>query len=324
MQQDVIAARRASLGSLRISRRHLVAAGAAIILLAAAVAVILGLSGGGSSRLVIPIPGHPTALAVSDDVVWVTAAGSQAAWPIDARTGRQAGPGIRTGGAPSRLAAGAHGLWIADSARAAVIPVQERPQRVFDGLPAGADITDVALAAGAVWVASSAEGVVRAIEPGGRNVETLPVGAEPVDLTAGGRWVVVVGARGTLVRIDARQRQAVGAPVVLGGVPVAAALSGDTAWVADASGGTVTKVDLRTGQVAGPPVEVCRRPIALAAGGADVWVLCSGDRSLVQLDGQGDELSRREVGQDPTALAVDERYVWVAAAGDDTVTRYER
>ena len=85
---------------------------------------------------------------------------------LDPASGRPLGPALPTGGSPSRLAAGEQSLWAVDSARAALLPVQRDPARVFGAIPVGVDATDAVLAGGAVWVLSSTEGVVRAIEPG--------------------------------------------------------------------------------------------------------------------------------------------------------------
>jgi hypothetical protein len=319
------ARRPARTGSLRLSRRHALAAGAAVVGVAALAAIVLALSGDRQAPVVIRVPGAPTGLAVAGDTVWVTAAGSQAAWPIEAASGRQAGPGVHTGGAPSRIAVGEHGLWIVDGRRGAVIPLGTRPARVYRPIRAGADVTDVELAAGAVWVASSAEGIVRAIEPGGRPVRRLPVGGGPVDLAAGGRWIVVAGAAaGTVTRIDAATREVVGAPIDVGGVPVAVAVSDETAWVADAERGAVVPVDLVDGHV-GAAIPVGRRPVGVAAAGDDVWALSGGERTLVRIDGaERDVMSRQELGVEPTALAVGERHVWVAAGADRQVMRLER
>jgi DNA-binding beta-propeller fold protein YncE len=326
-QDNGIAARaRPAPRSLKVEKRHALAALAAVVLLAAAAAVVLGLTNRPESNsLAIPVPGAPTSVAATGDVVWVAAAGAQAVWPIDAATGRQAGPGIRTGGSPTRLAVGGNGLWVADSERGSLIPVETESRRVFGAIQAGADVTDVALAEGAVWVLSSAEGVVRAVEPDGRPVVRLPAGRDPVDLAAGGRWIVVTGASGgTLTRIDARARQAVGEPIEVGGQPVAVAVSGDTAWVADAARGEVAAVDLLSGRTAGT-VPVGRRPIAVAADGDDVYVLSRGDRTLVRVDGRsGEVVSRRELEQEPTAMALDDRYVWVAMGADREVLRIDR
>jgi DNA-binding beta-propeller fold protein YncE len=106
---------------------------------------------------------------------------------------------------------------------------------------------------------------------------------------------------------------------------VAVAVTGTSAWVADARGGTVARVDLETGERRGASIAVGRRPVAVAADGDDVYVLCRGDRTLVHVDGASGEVrSRRAAGEDPTAVGLDATYVWVADSGDDAVLRFER
>jgi DNA-binding beta-propeller fold protein YncE len=308
------------------SRRLLalaVAAAAAVVALAAVLVLALWTGDGGDARA-FGVPGHPASLVRTPEAVWVAVPGSGSLLALDPRSGLPRGRPLRIGGSPSRLAAGSDSLWVVDSRRAAVIPVRRDPPRAFDAIPVGADATDAALAGGAVWVLSSAEGIVRAIEPGGRPVRELQVGSGAVDLAADGGWVVVASAGSRwLARIDATHRRLAGAPVRLGGVPVAAAVTGDSAWVADAEGGTVVEVDLRSGRLAGEPIDVGRRPVAVAADGDDVYVLCRGDRTLVHIAG-GDVRSRHPAGADPVALALDGTHVWVADGGEDAVLRYDR
>jgi DNA-binding beta-propeller fold protein YncE len=215
------------------------------------------------------------------------------------------------------------GLWAADAAAGAVVPVQLRPPRIFASLQPGADANDVALADGALWIASSADGRVYVLEPGGGAPRVLPAGRSPVALAADGARVVAVGDRdGALAAFDARARRSLGVPVEVGGAPVDVALAGDTAWVADAAGGRIVSVDLRARRVTGA-VAVGRRPVALAVAGEDVYVVSAGDRTLLRVR-DGEVRSRRELDGEPGAIAVDDRYVWVTVPSDDELLRFER
>ena len=271
------------------------------------------------------MPAHPAGLTVADGRVWVAAPQSGTVSVLDAATGRPAGEPLRVLGAPSRVAVGAAGVWVADSAQGTVIPVRRKPPLAYPPVRLGADVSDVALARRAVWAVSSPESVVRIVEPGGR-VQTLPVGRTPVDLDADERRVVVASAGdGTLTWFDARTRRRLHAPRRVALAPVAVALDGDVAWVADAVRGTVTRVDARTGRPSSPAVVICRRPIAVAAGGGDVFALCARERTLVELDANDlDVISRRAAGEEPVALAVDAHRVWVADGRRDVVIAYDR
>ena len=291
-----------------------------------AVLLVLGLtSGDGGETQVYRVPGNPASVAVTRDGVWVALPGEGAVQALDPVSGRSLGPALRTGGTPSRLAAGADSLWAVDSTRAAIIPIQRRPARAYDPIAVGADVTDAAVAAGAVWVLSAAEGRLRVIEPGGRPVRDLAIGTDPVDIAADGRWVAVAAAgSGTLARIDADARSPAGPAIELGGVPAAVAVTGDSAWVADAERGTVARVDLARGEPAGAPVDVGRQPIAVAADGDDVYVVARGDHALVHVDGASGEVrSRSDLDGDPVAVALDAAHVWVVDA-TGTVVRLER
>ncbi len=295
-------------------------------LLAAAIALIVLARPAADAPAVFDVPGSPTGIAVTATEVWAAAPAAGQVSVLDARSGRPAGPPLRTGGTPARVAPAAGGAWLADTANGAVIAVQVRPRRrVFEPVRLGADVTDVALAAHAVWAISTAENVVRVLEPEGGAVRAVPVGAHPVALDADERRVAVATpGDASLTLIDARTRRASGAPVRVGGQPVAVALAGDVAWVGDSGRGAVVRVDLRDG-TAGSPIPVDGTPVAVAADGDDVYVLCGRERELVHVDGaEGEIRSRRAAGTQPVALALGAGHVWVADAGAGTVMRFER
>lgn len=301
-------------------------AGALAVLLVASVvaALLLVRANGGAARDVFAVTGHPTGVAVAGGQVWVAAPDAGALTVLNARTGRRTEPPVEIGGAPARLALGANGVWVADTTRGAVVPVRRVSGRALDPIPVGADVADVALGAGAVWALSSAEGVVRTLEPGAQRVRTIGVGSDAVDIAADERRVVVASAGdGTLTWIDAKTRR-VGDRIRVGGVPVAVALAGDIAWVADTRGATVARVNLRTGETTAP-LQVGRRPVAVAADNADeVYVLCAGDRMVWNLDADGKVSWKRPAGRAPTALALDAASVWVTDVAADAVIRLER
>jgi DNA-binding beta-propeller fold protein YncE len=300
--------------------------GALVVALAAiGVAGVLLLRGGGEpARAEFAVPPHPTGLAVADNEVWIATPQSGALTVLNAANGRRIGSPVRTGGAPARLALGAKAAWVADSARGAVVPVRRAGDRAYEPIRVGADVADVALSARTVWALDSAAGVVRTLEPGGSPIRELPVGPDPVDLGADERWVVVVSAGdAALTWIDAAARR-VGGRATLGGVPVAVAVTGDRAWVADERRDAVVRVDLPSGKAVGS-IKVGARPVAVAAEGDDVYVLCAGDRTVWHVDGATGEVQwRRPAGREPAALALDAHDVWVADAGADTVIRLER
>ncbi len=296
-------------------------AAAAALLVAAAAGLALASGGGAPAPVVVAVDGAPTGIVVADGRVWVAASRSGDLTVLDAESATPIGDALRPGGSPVRLALGASGVWVADAAAGAVIPMQLRPPRTFASLQPGADANDVALAGGAVWIASSADGRVYVVEPGRETARPLPAGSSPVALAADARRVVAVDDRsGILTTFDARARAATGSPVQIGGAPVDVALAGDTAWVADAAGGRIVAVDLAAGAIE-RTVDVGRRPVAIAAAGEDVYVVTAGELVRVR---DGRVQSRRSVGGAPAALAVDAEHVWVASPSSDEVLRFDR
>jgi hypothetical protein len=305
------------------TRRRLAVAS---VVLAAAGAVLLVLSGREAAPLEIRV-GAPAGLAVLDGRVWATSPQAGTVTPVDA-DGRVGAP-VRVGGAPARIAAGANGLWVTDAASGRIVPVEVPPPApptaavaggpsAFPPLSAGADASDVALGAGALWVASTADRRVYALSPDGE-ASRIDAGEGPVALAADARRVVAVDPpAGSISVIDAQTRAFAG-QVRVGGTPVDAALTGDAAWVADAARSRLVRVDLGALRVT-HTLAIGRRPVALATAGNDLYVLLAGDRALVKVT-DGVVQWRRSLPAPPTALAVDGRHVWVGAG---QLLRYER
>ena len=294
-------------------------------LLAALGGLLLALSARDDGPLVIRVA-PPAGLAVMDGRVWSTSPRAGTVTPVDA-DGRVGAP-VRVGGAPARIAAGANGLWVTDAATGRVVPVEVPPPAppsaavagptAFPPLGAGADASDIALAAGALWVASTSDRRVYALEPDGVTGR-IDAGEGPVALAADARRVVAADApAGAISVIDAPGRK-FGGQVRVGGTPVDVALVGDAAWVADAAGARLVRVDLGSLRVT-HTLAIGRRPTALASAGDDLYVLLAGDREVVKVS-DGVVQWRRALPGAPTALAVDARHVWVGAG---QLLRYER
>jgi hypothetical protein len=305
----------------RPGRRPVAVAAAAVCVALACVVVVALLADRGSSApalTVFTVPAQPTGLAAAGGAVWVAGPGAGEVWVLDARSGRPAGPPLTPGGTPAKLALDARFAWIADTSRGAVVRMPRQGRGSPKTFRAGADVADVAIADGAVWTASSADGTVRVLGPHGR---TLQAGRRPIALAAAGRRVVVLDAAGFLVRYDARTQRRQGRPLEIGGAPVDVALTGGTAWVADAESGFVRAIDVDAGS-GGPPIDACRGPAAIAADARGVYVICR-DRTLVDLSPTGTVRRRTRLAHIPTALALDPRHVWIAA-GSNEVIRVDR
>jgi YVTN family beta-propeller protein len=280
------------------------------VLLLAAVVLVLAAGGPVPKPKVFRVPGGPSSLVSSAGRVWVAA---PRAGRLVALEGGVA-ISVPTGGAPTRLAAGANGLWAADTAAGTVIPIQSRPALALAPVKVGPRASDVALAAGSLFVAGAADGRVYVRSPSAQSA--VITGHSPVALASDGQRVLVADSRdGTLTVIDARH---VIRTIRIGGTLVDVAAAGDFAWVVDATDGDAIEVDLASGRV-DRDIAVGRRPVAVAVAGADTYVLS--DRGLLRIRGDAVE-STRAAGPAPTALAVDDNYVWVASG--DTVLRFNR
>ena len=181
-------------------RRWVAAAGALVVAAAGGIALLAGRDPAPAAATVFRVPGQPTGVVVDGGRVWVAGPAAGEVWVLDGRSGRVAQPALRVGGAPARLALDPRFAWIADTERGAVMRARRDGSGAPRPLRGGPDVADVAVAAGAVWTASSADGTIRVIGPAGRR-QVLHVGARPVALAADARRVVAADAAGALVRL---------------------------------------------------------------------------------------------------------------------------
>lgn len=283
----------------------------------AAVALALASGGAPADPLVLRVDGGPSALAVGDGRVWVASPRAGTVSAYDAGSGATLST-VRTGGAPTRISLAASGLWVADGAAGTVIGV--RKGRALPAVAVGADASDLVLANGAVWTASSADGRVYVHDA--RGTRAIQAGRTPVALASDGKLVYVADAQGgrlTIIDAPAALEDARVSMTSIGGAPVDVALSDGTAWLADA---TNERVVAALGGGVRESVPVGARPIALATAGEDVYVVTADEHLLRIRDGR--VRSRRELGGAPAAVAVDRERVWVALPAENRVLRFDR
>jgi hypothetical protein len=297
------------------SLRHVALLGGAAVLAAAAFLVLVHPDRRPRPEL-LRLPAPATDLVAGGGRLWVASPQAGAVWVLGDESAEPIEPAIRAPGTPARLAVSDGVAWAADTENGALVPLAPRgsPVRI------GPDVAGVALANGAVWTASAADGEIRVLDRGhARTVATL---GHPVALASDGRSVVVAGADGEVAWLDGRTRAPV-ATVRVGGVPIAATFSHGAAWIADASSGTVRRVARVASVIAGPPIGLGAQPVAIAARGRDVYVACRD--WLIRIDERGGDVEERiPLAVEPSAIAVDDEYVWVAAAGRGVVARFDR
>ena len=191
---------------------------------------------------------------------------------------------VRLGGMPSGVALARGRAFVTRPRSTRLVQVDLRSfasSRLSHAVPRGA--TDIAAAAGALWVTSAAPARVTRIDldTGAATGVRLP-GGNPVTIRAHGRdvWAAVRGTRGgALVRIDAERGSVTQIIPLREGVHTLS-VDGNAVWATAARTNAVTRVDTRTGRA-----EVLR------------------------------------TGADPSGVVATRGAAWVANSGDDTVTR---
>jgi YVTN family beta-propeller protein len=186
-------------------------------------------------------------------------------------------------------------LWVLKGA-GRVVRVDPATNRVVGKpLRVPADAAAIAVAQGALWVASVAPGdlgapgkdtVTRIDLATGRTLATVTVGRAPLDLavTPGAVWVTNAGAGGdSVARIDPQTNRLTGRPVNTGASPQSLAVGGGSLWVANHDERTVTRIDQASGKVVAD-IPVPSEPHRVAYGADAVWVGNWHDNSVSRID----------------------------------------
>ena len=193
----------------------------------------------------------------------------------------------------------------------------------------------VAVGAGALWVASPADGIVLRLHPDTGEVQAriaLPSGLGPpvsVLVAGGSVWVqtgfevpperAVVTPR--VVRIDPGTDQVVGTFALGHSEHVPVVVGAGSVWSANAEIGVISERDPETGRVVatvqGPPI-----PHALSYEDGALWVLGRGRADveppvpgeLARIDPRtGSVTASTTIGESPRSLGVDEGATWVVS-----------
>jgi YVTN family beta-propeller protein len=166
-----------------------------------------------------------------------------------------------------------------------------------------------------------------------RFAAVIPVpGARSLAVAGGKVWVL--GASGTVVRIDPATNTAVGTPLRVPAVAEAIAVGERALWVTSVAPGdlgapgkdAVTRIDLASGRTVAT-ITVGRGPLDVAATPRTVWVTNSGGGGdgVARIDPHTNRLAGRPVrtGDSPQSLAVGGGSLWVANHDARTVTRID-
>ena len=247
----------------------------------------------GSAKVVLKVPlaSTPTALAGDRNALWAaqpleTATGTLAR--IEPASGRTTTIPVGTGdvadlfarAAPYALAVNGQTVWT-NTEHARLVRVVGGRRTDFD-LGRGHSIDAIAVGAGSIWIASSADDTVLRVDPRSGRLATRPI-----------RLGTATGVRAG---------------------PAAIAYGEGSVWVAAALASRVIRIDPSSGRaVASIPVPA--RPTGIAVGAGAVWVL-SAAGSVTRIDPEHDRVDARiPVGRQATAIAAGADRVWVTVAG---------
>ncbi len=188
----------------------------------------------------------------------------------------------------------------------------------------GGSPSQLALAAGAVWVGDVSSGALKRIDPEtGAVVQTIPLGGGPDGVAAGGDSVWATnGLAGTLARVSPETNGIIQTVRVPSG-PRGVATGQGAVWVASRYARAVTRIDGASGRVAWT-APVGGSPIGIAVGAGAVWVTNETDASVSRIDPRtGRVLHRIGVGNSPGPIEAGADAVWVGNTLDGTVSRID-
>ena len=231
-------------------------------------------------------------LAVGAGSVWTTEAATfGGVTRIDPGTG-EATARLRIRDGAVQAAVGAGAAWATSGSRGSrqsrLLRIDTGSNRITDTRArVGREPADMAIGAGAVWVADRAGDAVVRVDLDTGRTNRIVVGDEPAAIAAGrvGVWVLNSGDR-TLSRIDPARPSVVGAPVSPGKELEDIVLAGGDLWLA-AADSTVTRLDPISGAPRAGFAGVGRPPLALAADGDGVWVASATDLTVRRLRPEG-------------------------------------
>jgi YVTN family beta-propeller protein len=189
-------------------------------------------------------------------------------------------------------------------------------------IPAEARPANIAVGAGAIWVANTRHGTVSRIDPATRKVTPIKVGQTPsgVGVDKEAVWVANSGDD-SVSRIDPTTNR-VKATIQVKALPAGVAVGEGAVWVANSGDDSVSRIDPATNKVVAS-IGVGPRPQNLAVGAGAIWVT-AGNNEGTRIDPADNQVGRYTAfggsGGLSSGVAVGAGYVWVANNGDNTVS----
>ena len=154
--------------------------------------------------------------------------------------------------------------------------------------------------------------VIRIGAATGSAVIAIPLRSRPADVAvgAGAVWVAGGGLEPTLSRIDPATNEVVATAALLF-APQDIAVGEGAVWISNRGDDSISRFDPETNRITGT-ISVGRAPAGISIGGGSVWVTNDLDRTVSRVDPKTDEVvATIDVGSRPDDIAVGADGVWV-------------
>jgi DNA-binding beta-propeller fold protein YncE len=227
----------------------------------------------------------PVSLAGGSGELWVASSLSNSVSRVSLSNGRLLGT-TPVPNDPVGIATGFGEGWVASLLAGRVSMVDPANGRVVASAATPQAPVRIAAGAGALWATGGTNELMRVDpRPAGSSLEVsaVAVGAGPLGLAVGKRFVYVACARAkAIVRVDAATMK-VAATYHVGGDPIAVALWHGDLWVADAAAATIRAYNPLTGTPASKAVDLPGTPRYMTTGGGHLWVATARPGAVVKV-----------------------------------------
>jgi YVTN family beta-propeller protein len=279
----------------------------------------VGAFDGSSGKLLgtVQVGSRPSAVAGTEDAIWVANAASNNVMRID-RSSRSVVDTIPVGRNPEAIVAGADAIWVANTDDRSVTRID--PTGTAQTIAVGGGPLALAATTDAVWVANAIDGTVQRIDALTQDVgEPIRVGGSPSAIAIHGASVLVTNETdGSIITIDAASGTETGSSRV-GAGPSDVDVGPDGSWVTNQADGTITYVPLDTSH--GPTTTALGiDPSSIAVKGDLRWASSGSDGTLWQLTADGRVARTIDVGASPTDLTIVDDELWVTAEANPRIS----
>jgi peptide/nickel transport system substrate-binding protein len=184
--------------------------------------------------------------------------------------------------------------------------------------------TAVAVGAGGIWIAKVTAGSVAHVDPkSGRVIQTIAVGRSPGSIAIGGDSVWVANRDDNTVSRINPESDSVVQTIAVGAGPLAVAYGEGAVWVTNGEDRTLSRIDPHSGGVVAT-IRTNAVGRGVTTGGGSVWVTDESTKRLLEVDPRSNQVrSSATLGTGAAGIAFGAGAVWVANALDDTVSRID-